>query len=189
MTVYEVDAPQVLSFKEKVLAQTGAPLRSERKIIAADLREDWSAALRGAGFDPALPTAWLAEGLLMYLPDQAKASLLAAVHALSAPGSRLAAEHIPSPRADVESNAAFREAARRTEFDVDVDTLWADSRDYDPAGWLRASGWSAAAGPMTATARRYGRPLSQALPEGLLTAVLITASLSAGRRTAPTLDA
>ena len=77
MTVYEVDAPQVLSFKEKVLAQTGATLRSGRKIVAANLREDWSAALRGAGFDPALPAAWLAEGLLMYLPDQAKASLLA----------------------------------------------------------------------------------------------------------------
>ena len=32
-----------------------------------DLREDWTAVLADRGFAPDKPTAWLAEGLLMYL--------------------------------------------------------------------------------------------------------------------------
>jgi O-methyltransferase involved in polyketide biosynthesis len=35
--------------------------------VEADLRDDWPAALQAAGFDRWQPTAWLAEGLLMYL--------------------------------------------------------------------------------------------------------------------------
>lgn len=175
VTVYEVDAPLVLSFKEKVLADGGARARSGRNVVAADLREDWPTALRGAGFDPGRPTAWLAEGLLMYLPDEAKTSLLAAVQELSAPGSQVAIEHITSLRADVESNAAFREAARRTDFDVDVDVLWPDEQDHDLVAWLRASGWSVDVSPITAIAKQFGRPLSPALPEGMLTALLVTA--------------
>ncbi len=178
MTVYEVDAPLVLSFKEKVLAGGGAQARSARHVVATDLREDWSGVLCGAGFDPARPAAWLAEGLMMYLPDEAKASLLPAVQALSAPGSRVAIEHITSSGADVESNAAFREAARRTDFDVDVDTLWSYEHDYDPVGWLRASGWSVDVSPMTTTAERYGRPLAPTLPAGMLTALLVIARKS-----------
>jgi methyltransferase (TIGR00027 family) len=174
MTVYEVDAPLVLSFKEQVLGDTGATARSGRNVVPADLRDDWSAALRGAGFDPARPTVWLAEGLLVYLPDEVKASLLATVEALSAPGSQAAIEHIASPRADLASNAAFREATRRADFDVDVDTLW-DGGDYDPVRWLRATGWSVEVSPISAAARRYGRPLAATLPEGMLTALLVTA--------------
>ena len=41
---------------------------ARRQTVAIDLREDWSAALKAAGFDPSRPTAWIAEGLLMYLP-------------------------------------------------------------------------------------------------------------------------
>jgi len=175
VTVYEVDAPLVLSFKEKVLADRGARARCGRHAVGADLREDWPAALRGAGFDPARPTAWLAEALLIYLPDEAKASLLAAVQELSAPGSHVAIDHITSPRADEESNAAFREAARQTGFDVDVDTLWSGEHDYDPAAWLRAGGWSVYVSPITAMARQYGRPLAPTLPVGMLATVLATA--------------
>lgn len=172
VTVYEADTPLVLSFKEQVLARTGASARSARKIVATDLREDWSAALRGAGFDPARPTAWLAEGLLVYLPDEAKAGVIATVEALSAPGSRAAIEHITSPGAG--SNAAFRESLRRTDSYIDVDTLW-DAGGFDPVGWLRASGWSVDVSPITAQAQHYGRPLAATLPEGLLTAQLVTA--------------
>jgi methyltransferase (TIGR00027 family) len=180
VTVYEVDAPLVLSFKEKVLRETGARARSVRNVVATDLREDWSAALRGAGFDPSLPTAWLAEGLLIYLPDDAKASVVAAVAELSAPGSRAAIDHITSPTGDMAANAAFREAARRTDFDIDVDTVWSAGQEYDPVEWLRASGWSVGVSPIAAVAEGYGRPLSPNLPEGMLTALLVTAH-KAGR--------
>jgi O-methyltransferase involved in polyketide biosynthesis len=43
--------------------------------------------------EPAEPTAWLAEGLLIYLSAAQAARLLAAVGQLSAPGSQLAFEH------------------------------------------------------------------------------------------------
>jgi len=175
VTVYEVDAPLVLSFKEKVLGETGARARSVRNVVSTDLREDWSAALRGAGFDPSRPTAWLAEGLLIYLPDQAKASLVGAVEELSAPGSRAAIDHIVSPASDMAANAAFREAARRTDFDIDVDTVWSAGQESDPVEWLRGRDWLVDVSPIIAAAQRYGRPLSPNLPEGMLTAVLVTA--------------
>ena len=75
----------------------------------------------------------------------------------------------------MESNTAFVEAARRTDFDVNVDTLWHGGRDYDPVGWLRDSGWSVDVSPIAATAEQYGRTLSPALPEAMLTAILVTA--------------
>lgn len=74
-TVYELDAPKVLQFKDGILAQQAARPRSHRRTVPADLREDWPTALRQAGFDRGRPTAWLAEGLLPFLPDDAKDSL------------------------------------------------------------------------------------------------------------------
>jgi len=91
-TVYELDQPQVIEFKTGVLADQGAVPAIEHRPIGIDLRADWPAALRSNGFDPAQPTAWIAEGLLIYLPPEAQDRLLENVTALSAPGSRVAAE-------------------------------------------------------------------------------------------------
>ena len=71
-TVYEIDQPQVIEFKSRVLAELGATPRADRQTVGIDLRDDWPMALRSAGFDPAQPTAWSAEGLLGYLPPQAQ---------------------------------------------------------------------------------------------------------------------
>ena len=57
-----------------------------------DLRDDWPAALTAAGFDRTQPTAWLAEGLLPYLPSDAQDRLFEMFTALSAPGSQVAIE-------------------------------------------------------------------------------------------------
>lgn len=59
--VYEIDQPQVLDYKSATLADSGATPSADRREVAIDLREDWPAALRAAGFDPTKPTAWLAE--------------------------------------------------------------------------------------------------------------------------------
>ncbi len=69
--VFELDLPDMLTFKERVLADhpsRPAPAPCERTTVAVDLRADWPAALTGAGFDPSQPTAWLAEGLLITSP-------------------------------------------------------------------------------------------------------------------------
>jgi len=93
--VYEVDLPDVVEFKTSTLQQLGAEPKAERRTVAVDLRDDWPAALRQAGFDPGAPAAWSAEGLVVYLPSEAQDALFDRVTALSAPGSRLALEFVP----------------------------------------------------------------------------------------------
>ena len=92
--VFEIDQPEVIKFKTATLDSLGAAPKATRKTVAIDLRDDWPAALREAGLDPTQPTAWIAEGLLVYLPPDAQDRLLDNVTALSAAGSRLATEHM-----------------------------------------------------------------------------------------------
>jgi methyltransferase (TIGR00027 family) len=93
--VYEVDMPEVIEFKTSTLSDLGAEPTAERRTVAIDLRDDWAAALQAAGFDPKAPAAWSAEGLLVYLPDEAQDALFDNITALSAPDSRLAFEFVP----------------------------------------------------------------------------------------------
>src|ERR1700751_4758140 len=93
--VYEIDQPQVIEFKTTTLAAIGAEPTATRRTIAVDLRADWPAALQAAGLDTTAPTAWLAEGLLIYLPPEAQDRLFDNIPALSAPGSTIATEFVP----------------------------------------------------------------------------------------------
>ncbi len=97
--VYEVDQPQVIEFKTRTLAELGATPTADRRAVGVDLRDDWPTVLRTAGFDPARPTAWSAEGLLGYLPPEAQDRLLDTITELSAPGSRMATQR-GSPLSD-----------------------------------------------------------------------------------------
>ncbi|MFY9767543.1 MAG: class I SAM-dependent methyltransferase [Mycobacterium sp.] len=93
--VYEVDLPNVIDFKTSTLSKQGAAPTAERRTVAVDLRDDWPAALEAAGFDPQAPSAWSAEGLVVYLPPEAQDALFDNINALSAPGSQLASEFVP----------------------------------------------------------------------------------------------
>jgi methyltransferase (TIGR00027 family) len=93
--VYEVDLPNVIDFKTSTLSKQGAAPTAERRTVAVDLRDDWPAALEAAGFDPQAPSAWSAEGLVVYLPPEAQDALFDNITALSAPGSQLASEFVP----------------------------------------------------------------------------------------------
>src|SRR6201999_681384 len=100
----------------------------ERRVVAIDLREDWPAALKAAGFDPSQPTAWSAEGLLGYLPPDAQDRLLDTITELSAPGSRVAVESVPAlDTADhekaVEKMQEASERWRSHGFDLDFANL------------------------------------------------------------------
>lgn len=70
--VYELDQPKVLEFKSATLRQHGAQPASQLVNVPIDLRQDWPKALQKAGFDPSKPCAWLAEGLVRYLPARAQ---------------------------------------------------------------------------------------------------------------------
>src|SRR5690606_10582605 len=92
--LWEADLPEVFAFKEPVLADRGATPLCERTVVPVDLREDWTRTLReDAGFDPHQPTAWLIEGLLMYLDEGERNLLLERVGALSSAGSRIELDH------------------------------------------------------------------------------------------------
>ena len=112
--VFEIDQPNVLAYKAATLDAHGAVPNATRHAVAVDLRANWPAALVDAGFQPRQPTAWLAEGLLPYLPADAQDRLFEMVTALSAPGSRIAVEAFaPHTSQSDEQRAAWRERTAR----------------------------------------------------------------------------
>ncbi|BBX18524.1 SAM-dependent methyltransferase [Mycolicibacterium duvalii] len=154
--VFEVDQPDVIEFKTQVLAEDGAQPKAEHRTVGIDLRDDWAAALREHGFDPSAPTAWIAEGLLIYLPPDAQDRLLDHITALSAPGSRLATEHMDAKALTGEWARAMTERARRHGSDVNLEELFYNGPRTSAAEHLRAQGWEVDILPTTAAYRAQG---------------------------------
>lgn len=147
--VYEVDQPQVIEFKTRALANLGAAPTADRRVVAIDLRDDWPTALRTAGFDPAQPAAWSAEGLLGYLPPDAQDRLLDTITALSAPGSRVATESAPNPEPGEQDKLRERmqtiaERWRAHGFDLDMAGLVYLGDRNEAVGYLTDRGWNLA---------------------------------------------
>jgi methyltransferase (TIGR00027 family) len=160
--VFEIDQPKVLEYKSATLAEHGVQPAAEIHEVAVDLRQDWPAALKSAGFDPAAPTAWLAEGLLMYLPADAQDRLFEQITALSAPGSRVSAEAVRHQ--DEERRAQMRQRWDKIADDmgiertVDIAQLtYTDPHRADLTDWLNAHGWSATGVGSVDEMRRLGR--------------------------------
>ncbi|MGW4063218.1 SAM-dependent methyltransferase [Amycolatopsis sp. NPDC004747] len=144
--VYELDRPEVLGFKTRTLAGLGAEPAADRRVVAADLREDWPTALSAAGFDPHRPTAWSAEGLLGYLPPEAQDRLLDTITGLSAPGSRVATESRPNPRPgdEARTKAGLDRISgrwREESFDTDMAKLRYFGERNEAEPYLAARGW------------------------------------------------
>ncbi|BBY50856.1 putative S-adenosyl-L-methionine-dependent methyltransferase [Mycolicibacterium arabiense] len=163
MVVYEIDQPQVVEFKRATLAEFGAAPTAELRVISIDLRDDWPAALRAAGFDPTAPSAWIAEGLFGYLPPEAQDRLLDAVTDLSAPGSRLGSEAVPN-QAGTDLDAAREKMRAATAkwrehgFDLDFNELGFDGERNDVGEYLDARGWTSAGTPMSQLLADNGFP-------------------------------
>ncbi|WP_031485353.1 SAM-dependent methyltransferase [Streptomyces bicolor] len=152
--LFEIDLPGLLAFKEAVLGVREASPSCDRKTVRADLREDWPAALLAAGFDPEQPTAWLVEGLMMYLEPADNDRLVDRIGKLSAPGSRLAIEHINQAYTELPQLKAVHARLRR------VGAAWRSTIE-DPCAWLGAHGWTATVVPQTELAARHGRPVPE----------------------------
>lgn len=146
MTVYEIDQPDVLRFKAETLAQLGAEATVDLRMVPADLRHDWPAALLRSGFEPALPTAWIAEGLFGYLPPEAQDRLLDNVTDLSAPGSRMALEAFMGS-SDLDSERIEESIRRATRtwrdhgFHLDIWSLNYSGARSDVSDYLDKHGW------------------------------------------------
>ncbi|SFR10324.1 Leucine carboxyl methyltransferase [Lentzea waywayandensis] len=149
-TVFELDLPELIEFKEDALREQLAQPACDRVVVPCDLRDDWATALIRAGFDPKRPTAWLLEGLFMFLPPDAGEQILYWVSAMSARGSTLALEHV---------NRAFRELpqmkAVHQRFDA-LDARW-QSDVEDPVEWLGGYGWDATVTHQVDLAARHDR--------------------------------
>jgi len=165
MTVFEIDQPAVLAFKTATLADLGAEPTADRRGVAVDLRDDWPAALTAAGFDRTQPTAWIAEGLLGYLPPEAQDRLLDNITALSADGSRLATEAVPNISATQHEQAremmrSAIEKWRSHGFDLEFSELGYQGDRNDVAGYLDPLGWASTGQTMTELLTQHALPTS-----------------------------
>ncbi|MHA0284901.1 class I SAM-dependent methyltransferase [Mycobacterium sp. C3-094] len=160
-TVYELDQPKVLEYKAHTLAAHQVEPSADRRAVPIDLRQDWPAALRDAGFDSNQPTAWLAEGLLMYLPSEAQDLLFERLTELSAPGSRVAAESMGLHAADRRERMQERFSRIIAQFGkqpADItDLTYEDPDRAEVAEWLGAHGWRAQAIPSQDEMKRLNR--------------------------------
>ena len=155
--VYEIDQPAVIDFKNRVLGDLGAQPTAERRTVGIDLRGDWPAALRDAGFDPGAPTAWLAEGLLIYLPPDAQDRLFDTITALSVPGSTMATEYAPGIiEFDFEKARDRAAMMRERGLDIDMASLIYPGPRSHVMEYLRAKGWQVTGVPRDELLTRNG---------------------------------
>ncbi|RBM14139.1 SAM-dependent methyltransferase [Streptomyces sp. PT12] len=88
---FEVDRPAVLDFKAERMR--GVRPLADHRAVAADLTgPGWEDRLVAAGYDPSVPSTWLLEGLLYYIPEAEGRRMLERVAGITAPGSRIAAD-------------------------------------------------------------------------------------------------
>lgn len=159
--LFELDLPPVLEFKDNVLATRSAAPRCDRTAVPVDLLSPgWADRLADAGFDASRPTAWLVEGLLVYLTAEEAAALLTTVGELSAPASRLALERGRSGRTALDDPSVAH-----------ITSLWKGGLGTGTAGWLDRHGWRTEAHPLDAVAARYGRPTGNPSGTGFITAL------------------
>lgn len=164
LRLFELDLPEVLGFKQRVLDQRHAVPRCRRTTVAADLRGDWPARLVAAGFQPQQPAAWLAEGLLVYLTAAEVIELFDAVGRLSAPGSQLALEQFAGAealRAKVDRIPSMRGMA----------TLWKGGLGAGTADWLAGHGWRVRTVDRGPLAAAWGRAAPNAPQGGFVVAL------------------
>jgi methyltransferase (TIGR00027 family) len=174
--LYEIDQPRVLEYKTGILEQHGAVPTASRRPVPVDLRDDWPAALAAAGFDRTQPTAWLAEGLLPYLPSEAQDRLFEMFTELSAPGSRVAIEAFGmNSRSNSQRWLRMRE---RLGLDVNVQALtYHEPGRSEAADWLTKHGWRVEAVNNREEMARLGRPVPEDLSDEAVRSTLLRARL------------
>jgi methyltransferase (TIGR00027 family) len=156
--IFELDQPEVLEFKRAVLADHGAAPAAERRAIAVDLREEWPKALQDNGFEPGVPSAWLAEGIMMYLPGSAQEQLFRGIDALAGQGSYVALEEMQPVPADV-LEAKRAEEHAEGEQPGQFFSLIPNELHRPAADWFDEHGWDATAVVAADYISQVGRPV------------------------------
>jgi methyltransferase (TIGR00027 family) len=165
--LFELDVDEVMRFKERVITSVGATPHVQRIVVLSDLRGDWLSDLTGAGFDASTPTAWIAEGLLIYLTEGENEALLATISGASVPGSRLALTL--GGRGSLDVPGAANDIPMNDDAPLDsyasVNAMWKSEAPDDPAAWLAQHGWKADVFSARERATAYGRPLPESAPD------------------------
>ncbi|MEB4209552.1 class I SAM-dependent methyltransferase [Mycobacterium sp. 94-17] len=182
-TVYEIDQPGVLAFKTHALQARDVQPASRYVPVGVDLRRDWPSALRANGFDLSRPTAWLAEGLLPYLPAAAQDRLFHDVTGLSAAGSRIAVEAFGNDfykQESVEKRTAelggFGCAGPAVGSHVtQTQELFYLEEHADVAEWLDDCGWQTTTVDALTMMARYGRLPSDEVKDAVIKSVFVEA--------------
>lgn len=174
--LFELDVKDMIAFKERVVKSVEAQPRCERIVVASDLAGDWFSDLALAGFDTSIPTAWIAEGLLIYLTAEQNDALMTTISGSSLTGSRLAVTLSGPGSLDVpgDGDRHVDEEAPIGSF-ASVNAMWKWEAPEDPAAWLAGYGWKAEVFSARERAEAYGRPLPESAPasaaRSLVTAV------------------
>jgi methyltransferase (TIGR00027 family) len=134
--LYELDQSHVLRYKEQALQSAGARPTCLRRSIEADLSLPWEETLVQAGFVPELPSVWLLEGFLFYLPLEVVVSLFDAVTRVAAAGSQMGF--------DIINPIMLTHPMTRTwiEMQAKAGAPWLSSMD-NPRTFLEKRGWQA----------------------------------------------
>ena len=143
-------------------------------------------ALRDTGFDPTEPTAWSAEGLLLYLPADAQDLLFERIQELSAPGSRIAVETFNAEFFDPERlrqrrdrMKQMREAVARAGHEMaDPEELWFPEKRADVADWLTEHSWQVTATEARELMARYHREAPDDIEESTPPSIFVDGLLA-----------
>ncbi|MEU4315754.1 SAM-dependent methyltransferase [Nocardia sp. NPDC024068] len=150
---FEVDLPELFEFKEPVLAAHDARPDCVRRVVSADLRGDWAGALAGQGFGPGVPTLWVDEGVLNYLPRNDAHAVAETITGLSAPGSRFGIG-----RFEVDSAAPQYRALRELVADDSAAVRPVNGLGPDSESWFAEHGWRTVFRAWNDLVAPYGRP-------------------------------
>jgi N-methyltransferase len=141
LTVFEIDHAEVISFKQQLLDELELISTCRRWVVVADLvTDDWLQRLTDVGWSPTQPTAWVAEGLLVYLNHEERTQLVTQLAAASGIGSVLG-------------------ATLSTRTDSLAHPLWHPAAAADPFDWLADCGWRATIQTMAEASAAFGRPI------------------------------
>lgn len=147
---FELDQPAVMQYKTRVLAELQAQPACERQVIEQDLTDPWQAALLQVGFQPDLPSLWLLEGFMFYLPTTTIQVILADVSKIAAPGSWLGFDIINSTMLEHPLTRAW------VKMQAAAGAPWIGTLD-DPAATLAELGWRAGLTQAGQADANYGR--------------------------------
>ncbi len=174
--LFELDQPQVVEFKDRVLSSAEAKPFCWRQAIGVDLEGSWADALRAAGFDASQRSVWLLEGLLFYLPEASALKLLDIVSEMAVAESWLGLDLVSRDMLTSPWTRSWIEALDR------AGVPWHFATD-EPEALLAERGWTATVIQLGEEGANFGRwpyPVAPRSTPGFPRSFLVTARRSRG---------